>query len=616
MAIFSVPGLSDETAKQYLADAAALTTYSYHNLDSGLENGYEYFGFGLEIPLTLVTAIFGNEVSEGIIAGLPWAPDSEQQARDTINQAGWYTIDPETLGYKGTTDARGTYFGENAMFSTSEVEVMGKYDEDGSLVQIGICFRGTSGPRENLILDTASDALHDLLAGVLTADFANDFAKNAFNDLLGKVAAYAEANGLTGDDVLVTGHSLGGLAVNSMASLSEDNWNSFYSQAHYIAFASPTQYEEGGKVLNIGFENDPVFRALDGTDLTVSSFFTHDSNYNTTTDNIVNFNDYYSSAVWNALPQSIVNIASWISHVPFFYQNSMERILDSEFYSLTERDSNIVVANLSDVARSSTWVEDLNRYAEEHTGTTFILGSDKDDLIKGGQGNDYLEGSAGNDIFQDEGGYNIISGGEGVDKLALQHSLGEYNIAYDGETLYLRDAAGGITQASGVEMLSSLESFLWIFNSENNYEIIPGGLHNIDTNELTLYSSSVNGNQHDNILQSNETGSWLFGHEGNDMLIGRGGDTTFVGGAGNDQLYSAAGHNTFIFNGEFGHDIIGNFSATDKILITSNAEATGIDIHDVISETDGGLLIDLGASSVTLVGMTMSALDDAQVIVA
>ncbi len=77
--------------------------------------------------------------------------------------------------------------------------------------------------------------------------------------------------GLSGDDVTISGHSLGGLAVNSMAALSDDNWGGFYAPSNYVAFASPTQYETGGKVINIGYENDPVFRALDGTNLTLSS---------------------------------------------------------------------------------------------------------------------------------------------------------------------------------------------------------------------------------------------------------------------------------------------------------------------------------------------------------
>nr|BFE97148.1 hypothetical protein GCM10020185_76840 [Pseudomonas brassicacearum subsp. brassicacearum] len=58
-------------------------------------------------------------------------------------------------------------------------------------------------------------------------------------------------------------------------------------------------------------------------------------------------------------------------------------------------------------------MQDLNRNAETHTGSTFIIGSDSNDLIQGGQGNDYLEGRAGNDTFRDGGGYNVILGGQG-----------------------------------------------------------------------------------------------------------------------------------------------------------------------------------------------------------
>ena len=53
--------------------------------------------------------------------------------------------------------------------------------------------------------------------------------------------AFATANGLSGKDVLVSGHSLGGLAVNSMADLSNHTWAGFYQHANYVAYASPTQ---------------------------------------------------------------------------------------------------------------------------------------------------------------------------------------------------------------------------------------------------------------------------------------------------------------------------------------------------------------------------------------
>ena len=59
---------------------------------------------------------------------------------------------------------------------------------------------------------------------------------------MSSVAAFATANGLTGHDIIITGHSLGGLAVNSMATLSaQGQWGGFFEDASYVAFASPTQ---------------------------------------------------------------------------------------------------------------------------------------------------------------------------------------------------------------------------------------------------------------------------------------------------------------------------------------------------------------------------------------
>jgi triacylglycerol lipase len=62
--------------------------------------------------------------------------------------------------------------------------------------------------------------VNDLLAALGPAGYARDYAAKAFDGLLGDVAAFAKANGLSGADITVSGHSLGGLAVNSLADLS------------------------------------------------------------------------------------------------------------------------------------------------------------------------------------------------------------------------------------------------------------------------------------------------------------------------------------------------------------------------------------------------------------
>lgn len=291
------------------------------------------------------------------------------------------------------------------------------------------------------------------------------------------------------------------------------------------------------------------------------------------------------------------------------------RVLNSEFYSLTSKDSTVIVSNLSDVTRGNTWVEDLNRNAEQHSGPTFIVGSDGNDLIKGGAGNDYLEGRAGNDTFRDDGGFNIISGGEGHNTLDLQHALKNTEVAYDGNTLYLRDADGGITLANSIGTLKSKESSLLIFTKEVDHQVTDNGL--LSTKGLTAYASSANGTAADDVLTAKDSGSWLFGLEGNDQLFGGKGNDVFVGGAGNDVMHSQGGSNTFLFSGDFGQDLIYGYQARDKLVfIGTDGSSTGGNFRDFASEVNDNLVFNFGGNTVTLVGIGFDSLSDGQVVLA
>jgi hypothetical protein len=164
MGVYDYKNFGTADSKALFSDAMAITLYSYHNLDNGFAAGYQHNGFGLGLPATLVTALLGGTDSQGVIPGIPWNPDSEKLALDAVKKAGWTPITASQLGYDGKTDARGTFFGEKAGYTTAQVEILGKYDAQGHLTEIGIAFRGTSGPRENLILDSIGDVINDLLA--------------------------------------------------------------------------------------------------------------------------------------------------------------------------------------------------------------------------------------------------------------------------------------------------------------------------------------------------------------------------------------------------------------------------------------------------------------------
>ena len=171
MGVFDYKNLGTEGSKALFADAMAITLYSYHNLDNGFAVGYQHNGFGLGLPATLVGALLGSTDSQGVIPGIPWNPDSEKAALEAVNKAGWTPISASTLGYGGKVDARGTFFGEKAGYTTAQVEVLGKYDGAGKLLEIGIGFRGTSGPRETLITDSIGDLVSDLLAALGPKDY-------------------------------------------------------------------------------------------------------------------------------------------------------------------------------------------------------------------------------------------------------------------------------------------------------------------------------------------------------------------------------------------------------------------------------------------------------------
>nr|AFP20145.1 lipase [Pseudomonas sp. CR-611] len=617
MGVYDYKNFGTAESKALFSDAMAITLYSYHNLDNGFAVGYQHNGFGLGLPATLVTALIGGTDSQGVIPGIPWNPDSEKAALDAVQKAGWTPITASQLGYEGKTDARDTFFGEKAGYTSAQVEILGKHDAQGHLTEIGIAFRGTSGPREILIGDSIGDVINDLLAAFGPKDYAKNYVGEAFGNLMNDVVAFAKANGLTGKDVLVSGHSLGGLAVNSMADLSTSKWGGFFQYSNYIAYASPTQ-SSTDKVLNVGYENDPVFRALDGSTFTGASLGVHDAPKESATDNIVSFNDHYALAAWNVLPYSIVNIPTWISHLPTAYGDGMNRVIESKFYDLTSKNSTIIVANLSDPARANTWVQDLNRNAETHKGSTFIIGSDANDLIQGGSGNDYLEGRAGNDTFRDGGGYNILLGGSGNNTLELQKSVNTFDFANDGAgNLYIRDANGGISITRDIGSIVTKEpGFLWgLFKDDVTHSVTATGLK--VGNNVTQYESSVKGTGGADTLKAKAGGDWLFGLDGNDHLIGGAGNDVFVGGAGNDLMESGGGADTFLFSGAFGQDRVVGYTANDKLVFLGvQGVLPNDDFRAHATAVGQDTVLKFGADSVTLVGVALNSLSADGIVIA
>ena len=525
----------------------------------------------------------------------------------------WAPIGATQLGYQGKVGAQGTFYGEKEGFTSAEAEVLGKYDVAGKLIGIGIAFRGTGGLGYS---DTFGDMKNNLLAAVGPVDYATNYAKNAFGNLLKDVAAFAIAHGLSAKDVMVSGHSLGGLGVNSLDELSGNNWGGFFKDANYIAFASPTQSATGNNVLNIGYENDPVFRVLDGTTFSSGSLGKHDGHQDSATNNIVNFNDQYASTAQNLVPFSILNPLNWSAHGSLGYADGLNRVIDSRFYDLTDKDSTLIVSNLTEESRGKTWVEDLGRSGEPHVGSTFIIGTDSNDLLKGGAGNDFIEGRDGDDRFRDDGGYNLLLGGKGSNTFELQKPLQNFSFPNDGDgTLYVRDAYGGLSMTRDIGALVSKEPGSWWGSKEVSYSVTANGL--LNGNELIQYNHSLNGDAYGNTLAASIDGDWLFGNAGDDLLRSDKSQVTFVGGAGNDVMQASGGNNTFLFSGAFGFDAINGYQGSDKLLFMGvQGAGQGYDYKQHASQSGHDTVLKIGDFAVTLIGVGVANLSDSSFVFA
>ncbi|URQ60668.1 polyurethanase [Pantoea alhagi] len=555
-----------------------------------------------------------NEVFAGVDSGY------QQEAES----AGWKVLNGEDIGFAGNSGAHDEFYGEVLALLTSQVNIMGKYDDAGNMTGLGIYFWGTGAAVDDEFswLHMISDGLADIGIALGNSGASNDYIIIAFDKLLTRVAEFAQENGLTGHDVLISGHSMGGMGVNSMASASSlGAWGGFYEDSAYIATASPTQNQLDDKVLNLGLENDPVYRVLEGDSITGSTLGVHDKPLETCANNLVAFNDYYTSAYGSTL----LNIEDWMNgHGMDWYITAFNTILKSDFYESTDLNSTIIVAQLSDAMRETTWVEDLDRVALPHEGPTFILGSEKADLIAGGKGIDYLEGFGGNDVFRDAGGFNVISGGKGYDTFDLNGELSKTSIAQnDDGTIFIKGADGGVSVLYGVEAIKETY-WNWFEYKDLTYSVTSNGLA-LDGKHALDYADAVHGDQSGTSeifapeqggFYQNDT-SWLFSYD-DTIMHGSSGSDVFVSGSGNDIMYANGGDDTFMFAGDsFGDNVIYQFDQDDKLVILGNKEINANGNYlDYLSECDDGLLFTCGDSSISLVGLTLDQVHESQFVLA
>ena len=310
---------------------------------------------------------------------------------------GWSVVTPQQLGVPPNF-WDGNYFTNNG---ASAIVLR----QGNSYV---VAFRGTDGTN-----DVAQ-----------YPNLANGSYINSFSPLLSAIASNVPG----GSTFSFTGASLGGGATNQMADIASSQYGGRFAGATFVAFASPNISNANG-ILNVGAENDPVFKAIN------------------------NYGDFPSSVDSLVLATSQYMAGNYDGRHPFdaYAHNAksvgfdgLERISNSVFLNQMTTDSTIVV-----VAHS--FVQDITP-GRENTGA-FYLGQVGDDHISGRNGSDFIEGFGSNDSLTGGGGDDFIDGGLGVDTAVFSGPRSSYSVTHFGGGVRVSGPDGTDTLTT-VELMS------------------------------------------------------------------------------------------------------------------------------------------------------------------
>jgi Ca2+-binding RTX toxin-like protein len=200
-------------------------------------------------------------------------------------------------------------------------------------------------------------------------------------------------------------------------------------------------------------------------------------------------------------------------------------------------------------------------------GNDSLTGGENDDVLDGGVGNDSLTGSSGNDSF-------AFLQEEGAD--LGQDTLSEGTTDGTDDALVFTDFGSGVVLHLGIA--STLQY------------VSPGALNLVFANANTI--ERIEGSPFDDEFWAGTTTSAIYGHAGNDVLIGyEATGVSLFGGAGDDALAAATGSTTLY--GGSGNDFLFGGDSIDLLYGES-----GDDMLDGAGDSvDGGLGYDYVNSS-------------------
>ncbi len=385
-------------------------------------------------------------------------------------------------------------------------------------------------------------------AGVLTSDvtFGRDMNGNTVMTLAG------------GADTMTMNTPSGNVATFADGTV----WN-----LTQMAAQTPISGTDGNDVLRSNVGND-IFNGMGGDDAIYSGFG----------DNTYQFGfGSGKDTVWNHYGNHTVQLSAGVTasdmSLGWDMNGNLVLTLSGGADTMTLKSQDGSFGNFQAVFADGT-VWDLTRMAEQ----TPILGTEGNDVLRGGVGNNILNGMGGNDTIIEGRGNDTYLFGFGSGKDFVQDYLGNNTVqmlaGVSPADVTLSRAANNkldlvLTLTGGADAIT-------LKNGDGcNFQVsfTDGTVWDLSSMAAQLPILGTDGNDY---LYGGVANNIFLGMGGDDALYGDAGDDVLTGGTGNDVLNGGTGNDTYVFNLGDGADRIVNLQGNDTLVIGDSL--TGLQI--------------------------------------
>lgn len=233
-----------------------------------------------------------------------------------------------------------------------------------------------------------------------------------------------------------------------------------------------------------------------------------------------------------------------------------------------------------------------------------LIGTDRDDTLKGGAGADTIKGGAGDDVVKGGSGSDKLAGNSGHDTLSGQRGEDRLNGGRGRDSLDGGRGDDRIGGNAGHDTLRGGHGDDHLAGGNGN-DVLRGGAI---TQEWLLRPYSY--------LAAAPSGEMIQRDSGKDTLDGGQGRDKLDGGYGDDLLTGGSGDDTFVFFDVFGDDTITDFDASssgekiDLSTVSSITDMTDLLDNHIREDGENVVIEDVHGSTITLENVQLADLDE------